>query len=601
MICIYFITKALFLPFIGYSYKRFSQMRHIFYILFFCIVALNNIDAQIYPPTLKCVQNDTIRWEPFNNTCGAFQRFLIYGSMSKDGPYVQIASITNFTVNNYFHNHPKNENWFYFMQSRYDCPGQPLINSDTLDGSSPIAPIIQSVSVDAKNITITWEASKDKRVSGYIVYKQTDFGVKPIDTVYSSTKFIDTNVNPDKKRESYYVLGINKCGGTSLFGKPHQSIQLNVLQDECERAALLRWNRYKDWDKGIKKHEVWMREGNQPYIKVDSVSAKDTFFIYKGLKDKTKYCFYVKSIQKENPKYVANTNEVCIDGNVVKTTEFIVIKNLEVNKNGEASFTWIWNNDADLDSIKIKRAIDGGSYKEISSLPTKNYGAEITFSDKTPLDNKQLNFYEIYSLDICDYYTIARFPTILLEGKPLDNRSNNISWSPHFIDEPSTEYELYRVVNNIETKIWEAKNEFDFTDPFDPLNPDNAIICYYVVSYAYDTLPNGKPIRVRSKSNTTCVSQTAGLFVPNAFAPRGVNQEFRPLISFNDQIESYSLHIFDKNGAMVFESSKLEIGWNGKVNNIGQELPQGNYVYSIEMKQKNGKASSQKGSVFLLR
>lgn len=576
-------------------------MRHIFNILFLCIIAQSNITAQVYPPTLKCVQNDTIRWEPFNNTCGAFQRFLIYGSLSKNGPYVQIASITNFNVTSYFHIHPKNENWFYFMQSRYDCPGQPLINSDTLDGSTPVAPIIQAVSVEGKNISVTWEPSKDKRVNGYIVYKQTDLGVKPIDTLFSSTKFIDFNASPDKKRELYYVLGINKCGGTSLFGKAHQSIQLEVLQDECERAAILQWNPYKDWENGIAKHEIWMREGNQPYVKIDSVNATDTFYIYKGLKDKQKFCFYVKSIQKDNPKYTANTNEVCIDGNVVKSIEFIVIKNLEINKNGEASFTWIWNNDGDLDSIKIKKAIDGGEFKEISSLPTNNYAAEITFSDKSALDNTKRSFYEIYSLDICDNYTLARFPTIHLEGKPLDNRSNFISWTPHFIDDVNTEYELYREINNVETKIWESKNEFEFTDPFDPLNPDNAVICYYVVSYAYDTLPNGKPIRVRSKSNTACVSQTAGLFVPNAFAPRGINQEFRPLISFNDQIESFSMRIFDKYGAKVFESTNLEIGWNGKINNIGKELPQETYVYYIEMKQKNGKSNTRKGTVFLLR
>lgn len=576
-------------------------MRYFYFILFYFFLAQNHLDAQVYPPTLKCIQNDTIRWEPFNNTCGSFQRFLIYGSLSKAGPYVLIASISDFNVNSFFHIHPKNENWHYFMQSRHDCPGQPLINSDTLDGSSPIPPIIQAVSIEGKNIVVSWEPSKDKRVSGYIVYKQTDLGIKPVDTLYSATKFVDINSTPEKKRETYYVLALNKCGGTSLFGKAHKSIQLSVLQDECERAAILRWNPYKDWEKGISKHEIWMREGNQPYVKIDSVNAKDTFFVYKGLKDTEKYCFYVKSVQKENPNYAANTNEVCIVGNVVKSIEFIVIKNLEINKSGETSCTWIWNNDADLDSIKIKRAIEGGDFKEINSLPVKNYGAEITYVDKTPQDNTQRNFYEIYSLDICDNYTLARFPTIHITGKPQDNRSNFITWTSHFIDDINTEYELYRTVNNIETKIWETKNEFEYTDPFDPLNPDNAVICYHIVSYAFDTLPNGKPIRVRSKSNTTCVSQTAGLFVPNAFAPRGVNQEFRPLISFNDQIDSYSMRIFDKYGALVFESNTIEIGWNGKVNNNGRELSQETYVYHIEMKQKNGKVNTQKGTVFLLR
>jgi gliding motility-associated-like protein len=127
------------------------------------------------------------------------------------------------------------------------------------------------------------------------------------------------------------------------------------------------------------------------------------------------------------------------------------------------------------------------------------------------------------------------------------------------------------------------------------------VLCYYVVAYAWDTFPNGKLVRVRSKSNTVCVSQTASIFTPNAFAPRGINQEFRPQISFNEQLESYLMEIYDRNGAKIFETKELSVGWNGKVNNNGSEMQQDVYVYFIRAIQKNGKVNETKGTVMLLR
>ncbi len=579
-------------------FSQLSKMRFL-YLIFFCFAVLS-AKAQVYPPNFKCVQNDTLRWDAYNNTCGLFQRFLVYGSQSKAGPYVQLAAITNINTTSFFHVHPATESWHYFMQSRHDCPGQPIINSDTLNGSAPETPLIQSVSVENNKAVIEWSASKDKRVAGYVIYRQTATGIQPIDTVFSANKYTDLGSAPDKQRESYYVLALSKCGGTSLFGKPHASLQLKVQQDECEREAILKWNKYKDWAGGAAYHQIWVKQGNQPYVKVDSTAAADTTYLLKGLKDKEKYCFYVRSIQKDNPKYVAKTTETCLLGNLVKSTEFVVVKNLEVNAKNEVSFTWIWNNDADLDSIKIVRSKDGNKYTEVESLPVKTLASEITFSDKTPIGTEK-EFYGIYTLDICDNFAFADFHTLNLKGQPKDNLSNILTWGDHFLASPKTEFELYRVVNGTETKIFEGQNKHDYLDPFDALNPDNAIICYYVLAYAFDTLPNGKPIRVRSKSNTVCISQTSTIFMPNAFAPHGVNQNFRPLISFNEQLESYSMTIFDRYGAKLFETTDLTVGWNGKIQNTGSEALQGTYVYYVKTVQKNGKINEKKGSVMLLR
>lgn len=566
------------------------------YLILCCLAA----KSQVYPPTFKCIQNDTLRWDAAQNACGTFQSYLIYASQKRTGPYVQIALLTDPAAVSFYHNKPVNTGYFYFMQSRFDCPGQPIINSDTLDSTPPVTPKIQAVSVENNKIQIEWEKINDPRIAAYIIYRVTPLGIKPIDTVFSSTKFTDAGVNPDKNRETYYVLALDRCNSTSIFGGAHTSIALNVTQDECEQSAIMKWNRYKDWTAGALRHEIWVKQGNKAYAKVDTTSGMDTTYTFKGLKNQEKYCFYVKAVQKENPKYAAKTNEFCLTGSVLKSTEFVIVNNIEVDKNGIVTFNWQWNNDADLDSIKIKRAIDGKIFREIATLSNKNYASDISFTDKTPI-GKEKEYYGIYSLDICKNFVFAPFYTLNTAAEAIDNRSNKITWTDHHVKTPTTTYELYRVTKSGEKKVWETTNKNEFIDPFDPLDPDNGEICYYTVAYAFDTLPNKKPIKVRSKSNTVCVAQSTSVFLPNAFSPRGINQEFRALVSFDDMIATFDMIVIDRFGARVFETKDWRDAWNGKINNSGSDAPQGTYTYQVKLVQTNGKEIIKRGTLMLLR
>ena len=69
-------------------------------------------------------------------------------------------------------------------------------------------------------------------------------------------------------------------------------------------------------------------------------------------------------------------------------------------------------------------------------------------------------------------------------------------------------------------------------------------------------------------------------YVPNAFSPNfdGFNDFFRPYS--NCVLENYSMKIFNRWGAMVFESSDIDTGWDGTFNN--KDIAEGVYVYLIE-------------------
>lgn len=92
------------------------------------------------------------------------------------------------------------------------------------------------------------------------------------------------------------------------------------------------------------------------------------------------------------------------------------------------------------------------------------------------------------------------------------------------------------------------------------------------------------------------------LFMPNAFTPNGdgVNEVFGPVGKMND-LETYKLKIFDRWGGIIFESDRPDHGWNGKVQNEGEDLPPGVYTYDLEFKAANRETVRERKLLTLIR
>jgi hypothetical protein len=90
--------------------------------------------------------------------------------------------------------------------------------------------------------------------------------------------------------------------------------------------------------------------------------------------------------------------------------------------------------------------------------------------------------------------------------------------------------------------------------------------------------------------------------IPNAFRPASeiqVNRAFQPTIVALDK-RNYKFRVFNRMGAVIFNTSDYETGWNGVLTN---NLPadQGVYVWIIEYDDIQGYHHLQKGNVMLVR
>ncbi len=92
------------------------------------------------------------------------------------------------------------------------------------------------------------------------------------------------------------------------------------------------------------------------------------------------------------------------------------------------------------------------------------------------------------------------------------------------------------------------------------------------------------------------------LFVPNLFSPNGdgKNDELR---LYGQRIETMTFQVYDRQGTLLFETNRLEEGWNGKYRN--QSLPNGLYLWKISGSFEDGTPlvfeGNQSGTLRLVR
>lgn len=91
----------------------------------------------------------------------------------------------------------------------------------------------------------------------------------------------------------------------------------------------------------------------------------------------------------------------------------------------------------------------------------------------------------------------------------------------------------------------------------------------------------------------------AGFFIPTAFTPNGDgrNDIFRPLLF--GTVKQYHFTVFNRWGEVVFQTSELTKGWNGKV--AGKDQETSTFVWACSYQFEGEPIKTQKGTVTVIR
>lgn len=294
----------------------------------------------------------------------------------------------------------------------------------------------------------------------------------------------------------------------------------------------------------------------------NSDNVEITHFTYslpnKLCKDVKSISVNVRSLKALNP--VASLNAQCVPAEVVV--------NLAGTNSGNASWSFEDGSETLTGLSNISHIYTNpGKYKI-----TLNYVDELGCK----ATNVAVQEFEVHPSPKADFV----LPDEVYISDPkvmLNNRSSDVS------------------TNNY---IWKLNNEMFSTDVHPTI--DFQKIGKYTISLSVRTLHDC----VSEITKSLEVKNDFNIFIPNSFSPNGdgLNDAFLPVFTqFGLDTKSFDMEVFDRWGHSLFRTKDFSKGWDGSVQNKGEPLKEGTYVYRIKYKDMDGNSYEKMGNIAILK
>ncbi len=474
------------------------------------------------------------------------------------------------------------------------------------DLTPPVSPSIDSVSVDVagglNQAGIGWNINPSGDTEGYIIYQNINNSWTPIDTAWglNNTYYLNGNSTAGQGSETYRVAAIDSCDNTSPLGDIHSSIFLGVNVDICLRQANLSWNAYTGWSNGVSQYQIYFSENGGARTLAGSVGGTNTTFIHQNLTANSIYCYYVRAIDTGSSRSAAS-NDTCVLAEIPVAPLYTYIRTVTVPQTGGVdTYTYV-DIAADITEYAISRSEDNVLYNIIGTTPYSGIST-IYYFDADARSNERSYYYKTIAVDSCGSYVdtseYARTIFLIAEGKA--DRKNYLNWNKYEIWLGNVAaYNIYRSIDGVFNPIPLATvNPSDtfYVDNVADIIEGNGTFCYYI--QALEDVGNPYGFAETSTSNVACAYQLPNFFVPNAFAPEGLNNIFIPVTLFVAD-ENYTMEIYTRWGERIFMTNDKYEGWNGIFD--GKLVPQGVYVYSFHFQSAAGFQYTKTGTVTLIK
>jgi len=243
------------------------------------------------------------------------------------------------------------------------------------------------------------------------------------------------------------------------------------------------------------------------------------------------------------------------------------VNNVELNAiiNGANNgITYVWN----LGNGSINNT---SNPKNINYTQSGIYNVTLTVTNAYGCDAKKVKSLEVYSVPVANF-----------------SNTPNATWI-----NPQVNFTDLTTNGNITNWSWVFNLNVDATSTQQNPNYTYQDSGKYNVTLKVKT-DNGCENTITKK---VIIADVSGFFVPNAFTPNGDGQN-DVFLAVANNIGKFEMLIFSRGGALVYQSSDINKGWDGMFKGT---LAESNvYVYKINY-TKDGKSHSLNGSVTLIK
>lgn len=484
---------------------------------------------------------------------------------------------------------------------------------DFEDILSPYIPEIVSVSVDpASGLTeINWDENDADDTQGYIIYQLINGFWETVDTVYgiNNTYFLNPNSDPSAGPETYSISAFDTCQTNSIppqfqtspKSERHTSIYLQEEYLICDKIIDLSWTRYVGWEH-ITSYQVYSSIDNGPSILETTLDSSKTSFALEEVERNKNYCIYILGLNDNGDSTYSNT--ICRETIAPGAPDYIYIRTATVVNNDEIDVRVQIDPVAEVSYYVLERYNPAfEDYEQIDSIAPDGISQILFFNDQEQVNANARSYnYRVFSRDTCGEVsaTSNEANTIHLRVYPNEKDLVNVlNWN-HYSewDGQIIGYNIYRGVDGVfgQNPIASLSPAIRaFEDPVNNYLNSNGRFCYRIEAIEQT---NSFNFAENSFSNVACAEQEVLIYVPNAVYLGGINNEFKPVISYFEYT-SYEMVIYDRWGREFFTTKDINTGWRGEAPNAGI-AQEGVYVYFITVKDARGDEVQRRGTVTLL-
>jgi hypothetical protein len=479
------------------------------------------------------------------------------------------------------------------------------------DQTPPAVPLITSVSVSNGNPIITWDPSSSTDTEGYILYRCSGGSVAIAETLYvPTTTYLDPTVNSATQTGCYLLAAFDGCPNgnppspnTSVTGSTCNCAVLlsPVNQLPCTDQIQLQWTGYQGWQNGVERYTIYHAEANGTFTQLGSVNGNTTQWTVNlnGFTD-LNHSFYVLATANDGYFAVSNVQTITLNYPVPPSSNYL--SGVSVELDNSITVTFQTSTTPTIHRYELQRYDDFLQvWNFIEEKTNSSIPVEFNVYDVNPeffsYQFRVLVFNQcndtVYISNICK--------NVLLEGLKLDYKYEGLlQWQPYEAwSEGINKYVLHRKAGEFGSYEPIADLSTDrlfYNDFIDSLYQSDGYVGYRLEMISNPSVNFNTTFSVFS--NEVVLIHDPKFFVPNAIVTGGVNNVFKPVISYSP-LDFYEMYVYSKWGDVLFESHDYNNGWTG-ITEDGELIPQGVYVYYIRYTRGGGQPIESRGLVTLL-
>ena len=477
-------------------------------------------------------------------------------------------------------------------------------------------PVLLSVSVDTTTgrPVVKWSVDNPQLVDGYVVKRLIYDGTGVMPNTYNNVAVIDggevtqwednstdfsTFADPENRIEYYRVAAFVNNGTQkkySLMSQPVSTVTINSEYNRCTNQYTITFTNIK----GVTPDFCYVRSGDGGVGERLGVLKSDTVFYYTFPQH--------NQVRKFAVEYVLSNGQsafspVCtVVANNFKVPDILQVESVSVNEQNTLDITVNVSESQDVThTALVRHLVVGSNDTDTLPLPISTNGNYLITDPNADVSTRYSYTVAVFNECGTPWEFSNSAQNIGIEIATDDATTNHLMWNYPPGHHASSSFTIYSIgANGERTVLDNVMLETEYTHSLSNIiansNDNTGKFCYQIMQ---TDISSSSGNNVVEYSNIACVDREPVLFVPNAINPEADildNRYFRPRSAF---VTDYQMLIYNKRGELLFSTTDLNQGWDGK-NQSGKLYPPDSYVYIITYRTSSNDKKQKTGMVNLV-